>query len=67
MHYRKTYMHCISIFSNIVLADQSKPCTQIYLRKIANCITLQLAIRFLNKMYACFFPKQEGDPVTVFV
>ena len=31
---------CISIFSKIVLEDQSKPCTQIYLQKIANCINL---------------------------
>ena len=31
---------CISIFSKIGLVDQSKPCTQIYLQKIANCINL---------------------------
>ena len=31
---------CISIFSKIGLEDQSKPCTQIYLQKIANCINL---------------------------
>ena len=36
---------CTSIFSKIGLVDQSKPCTQIYLQKIANCINLQLAIR----------------------
>ena len=35
---------CISIFSKIELVDQSKPCTQIYLQKIANDINLQLAI-----------------------
>ena len=27
---------CISIFSKIALADQSKRCTQIYLQKIAS-------------------------------
>ena len=31
---------CISIFSKIGLVDQSKPCTQIYLQKNANCINL---------------------------
>ena len=35
---------CISIFK-IRLVDQSKPCTQIYLQIIMNCIDLQLAIR----------------------
>ena len=35
---------CISIFSKIMLVDQSKPCTQIYLQIIVNCIKLQLAI-----------------------
>ena len=39
---------CTSIFSKIGLVDQSKPCTQIYLQKIANCINLQLAIRILK-------------------
>ena len=33
---------CIQIFSKIGLIDQSKPCTQIYLQKIANCINLRL-------------------------
>ena len=33
---------CISIFSQIGLVDQSKPCTQIYLQKFAN---LQLEFR----------------------
>ena len=36
---------CISIFSTIRLVDHSKPCTQIYLQIIINCINLQLAIR----------------------
>ena len=36
---------CILIFSKTGLADQSKPCTQIYLQKMANYIYLQLAIR----------------------
>ena len=36
---------CISIFSKIRLVDQLKPCTQIYLQIIINCINLQLAIR----------------------
>ena len=34
------------------LVDQSKPCTQIYLQKIANRINLQLAIR-ISKNHAC--------------
>ena len=42
---------CISIFSKIGLVDQSKPCTQIYLQKIANCINLQLAVR-ISKNHA---------------
>ena len=42
---------CISIFSKIGLVDQSKPCTQIYLQKNANCINLQLAIR-ISKNHA---------------
>ena len=41
----------ISIFSKIRLVDQSKPCTQIYLQKFANCINLQLAIR-ISKNHA---------------
>ena len=37
---------CILIFSKVGLVDHaSKPCTQIYLQKIANYINLQLAIR----------------------
>ena len=39
---------CILIFSKLGLVDQSKPCTQIYLQKIANCINLQRAIRILK-------------------
>ena len=31
---------CLSIFSKIGLVDQSKPCTQVYLQKFANCINL---------------------------
>ena len=42
---------CISIFSKIGLVDQSKPCTQVYLQKFANCINLQLAIR-ISKNHA---------------
>ena len=42
---------CISIFSQIGLVDQSKPGTQIYLQKFANCINLQLAIR-ISKNHA---------------
>ena len=42
---------CLSIFSKIVLVDQSKPCAQIYLQKFARCIHLQLPIVFLNIDY----------------
>ena len=42
---------CISIFSKIGLKDQSKLCTQIYLSKFANCISLQLAI-IISKNHA---------------
>ena len=42
---------CMSIFNKIGLLDQSKPCTQIYLPKNANCINLQLAIR-ISKNHA---------------
>ena len=42
---------CMSIFSEIGLVDQSKPCTQVYLQKFANCINLQLAIR-ISKNHA---------------
>ena len=40
---------CISIFSKIGLVDQSKPCTQIYLQKIASYINLQLLTVILKK------------------
>ena len=40
------------MFSKIGLVDQSKPCTQNYLQKIANFINLQLAIR-ISKNPAC--------------
>ena len=56
---------CISIFSKIELVDQSKPCTQIYLQKFANCITLQLAIRF-SKNHAfqtCTTPLRTFRPI----
>ena len=42
---------CISVFSKIGLVDQSKPCTQVYLQKFANCINLPLAIR-ISKNHA---------------
>ena len=42
---------CISIFSQIGLVDQSKPCPQVYLQNIANCINFQLAIR-ISKNHA---------------
>ena len=41
---------CISIFSKIGFVDQSKPCTQIYLQKIASCINLQQLIVILKKL-----------------
>ena len=56
---------CISIFSKIGLVDQSKPCTQIYLQKIANCINLQLAIR-ISKNQAfrtCTTPSRTFRPI----
>ena len=40
---------CISIFSKLGSVDQSKPCTLIYLQKIASCINLQLPIVILKK------------------
>ena len=36
----ETYMYIN--FSKLGLVDQSKPCAQIYLQKIASCINLQL-------------------------
>ena len=56
---------CISIFSKIGLVDQSKPCTQIYLQKFANCINLQLAIR-ISKNHAfrtCTTPSRTFRPI----
>ena len=56
---------CTSIFSKIGIVDQSKPCTQIYLQKIANCINLQLAIR-ISKNQAfrtCTTPLQTSRPI----
>ena len=54
-----------SIFSKIGLVDQSKPCTQIYLQKNANCINLQLAIR-ISKNQAfktCTTPSRTFRPI----
>ena len=56
---------CISIFSKIGLVDQSKLCTQIYLQKFANCITLKLAIR-ISKSHAfrtCTTPSRTFRPI----
>ena len=56
---------CTSNFSKIGLVDQSKPCTQIYLQKIANCINLQLAIR-ISKNQAfrtCTIPSRTFMPI----
>ena len=56
---------CTSIFSKIGLVDLSKPCTQIYLQKIANCINLQLAIR-ISKNQAfrtCTTPLRTSRPI----
>ena len=56
---------CTSIFSKIGLVDQSKPCTQIYLQKIANCINLQLAI-IISKNQAfrtCTTPSRTFRPI----
>ena len=56
---------CTSIFSKIGLVDQSKPCTQIYLQKISNCINLQLAIR-ISKHQAfrtCTTPSRTFKPI----
>ena len=53
------------IFSKIGLVDQSKPCTQIYLQKIANCINLQLAIK-ISKNQAfriCTTPSRTFRPI----
>ena len=42
---------CLSVFSKIGSVDQSKPCTQVYLQKFANCINLQLSIK-ISKNHA---------------
>ena len=39
-----TAQNCRSIFSKLRLVDQSKPCTLIYLQKIASCVNLQIPI-----------------------
>ena len=56
---------CISIFSQIGLVDQSKPCTQIYLQKFANCINLQLAIRISKNhtFRTCTTPSRTFRPI----
>ena len=48
--------------------DQSKPCTQIYLKKIASCINLQLAIRISkpNFFQICITPMSSRYSVTAF-
>ena len=43
---RHLKLTCISIFSKLGLVDQSKPCTLIYLQKVASCLNLQLPIQF---------------------
>ena len=56
---------CISIFRKIGLVDQPKLCTQIYLKKFANCINLQLAIR-ISKNHAfrtCTTPSWTFRPI----
>ena len=47
MHHPAMYMY-INFQHNQAILDQSKPCTQIYLQIIINCINLQLAIRILR-------------------
>ena len=57
---------CILLsFSKSVLVDQSKPCTQIYLQKIRNCINLQLAIRILKNhaFRTCTTPSRTFRPI----
>ena len=53
------------IYSKIGLVDQSNPCKQIYLQKLANCINLQLAIR-VSKNHAfrtCTTPSRKFNPI----
>ena len=55
----------INFHQNRVSIDQSKPCIQIYLQKIANCINLQLAIR-ISKNQAfrtCTTPSRTFRPI----
>ena len=42
-------VHVNYFFSKLRLVDQSKPCTLIYLQKMASCINLQLPIVILKK------------------
>ena len=63
MHHRITYMY-INFQQNWVCRSV-KPCTQIYLQKIANCINLQLAIR-ISKNQAfrtCTTPSRTFRPI----
>ena len=48
MHHYKTYMYIN--FQQTGFVDQSKPCTQIYLQKIASCKNLQLLIAIFLKI-----------------
>ena len=43
------YVHKGNVFALRLTVDQSKPCTQICLQKIASCINLQLLIVILKK------------------
>ena len=47
MYHRIRYLY-INFQQNQVSIDLSKPCTQIYLQKFANCVNLQLATRILQ-------------------
>ena len=48
MRHRKTYMYVN--FQQNLGSRMSKPCTQIYLQRIANYINLQLAIRISKNL-----------------
>ena len=63
IHHRAMYI--ISIFSKIRLADQSKPCTEIYLQIIINCINLQLAIRISrnHSFQTCITQFSRSKPI----
>ena len=56
---------CMSTFSKIGLIDQSKPCTQICLQKIANCINLQLTITISKNQafLSCTAPSRTFRPI----